>query len=526
MDVRFKPWMKRDPIECSVVKETALALLLKPIGEKETWVPKAGIENILEIKSAMESISSISSSIKSADESDGPQRFVMTPWRHQLESYIFVKRMWSAGEGAMLELGMGCGKTRVAIDAMQNTNDCSPVLIVCPKSVVQNWPREFIKHGVPGAFSVCALDKYSVAKRADIAAQHLSKASSYGKISVIVVNYETIWRDDFQPALNGIRTIIMDESQRGKAYNSTVSKFLGKFAPKCKYRLALSGTPMSNSPLDIFAQYRALCPSVFGTRYTVFKAKYAMMGGFQGKVVVGYQNEDDLRRKYLSHALQCDRSVLDLPEAIHIQRYVTLEANTRRIYDQMDKSLVAEVQSGVVTAANAMVKLLRLAQVTGGYVVTEDGDGVHCGTEKQENLEDLMDGLPADEPLVVFCRFHGDMDSVHEAARNQGRASLELSGRRNELAKWQSGGAPVLAVQIQAGGVGIDLTRACHVAYYSVGYSLGDYSQSEARAHRPGQTRPVRFYHLVCENTIDEKIYAALESKRDIVESIIGEMKS
>jgi SNF2 family DNA or RNA helicase len=525
MHIDFKPWARRASGDGTVEHQTAAAMLVRMHGEsKASWVPKAAISNLNEIASALNGLATLSQNIKGTDDLDVPKVCHTKPWRHQLEAYAYVRRMWAAGDGAMLEYGMGTGKTLVAILAMMNTPGCAPALIVCPKSVVQNWVREIGKHGVSGALAPLPLDKYSVAKRAEIAQQHIRKYAGSQTVPVIIVNYDVVWREDFQPALKGINTIILDESQKAKSHNGQTARFLGRFAPKCRYRLAMTGTPMPHSPLDIFAQYRAICPGVFGTRFSVFRSRYAMMGGFQGKQVVGYQNEAELRAKYLTHALQCDRSVLDLPEALHITRSVTLGKETSRIYREMEKTFVADVGAGVVTAANAMVSLLRLAQITGGCVPVENGDSLRVGREKQENLEDLLDGLALTEPVVVFCRFRADIDAVHDAARNTERGSAELSGRVNELAAWQSGSVPVLAVQIQAGGVGIDLTRACYVVYWSVGYSLGDYEQSLARAHRPGQTRAVTFYHIVAEGTIDEKIYAALETKKDIVDSILGDL--
>ena len=95
----------------------------------------------------------------------------------------------------------------------------------------------------------------------------------------------------------------------------------------------------------------------------------------------------------------------------------------------------------------------------------------------------------------------------------------------DELKRWQAGDAPVLAVQIDSGGLGIDLTRARYAIYYSLGFSLGSYEQSLARVHRPGQTRPVEYIHLLAENTVDEKVVAALSSRADVVNAVLQEMK-
>ena len=220
------------------------------------------------------------------------------------------------------------------------------------------------------------------------------------------------------------------------------------------------------------------------------------------------------------------KEVLDLPPETHVTYHCELAGEAARIYRDLEEDFVAQVRDGVVTAANAMVKLLRLQQVTGGCVPTDDGIGHRIDSAKQKLLADTLEDIGADEPVVVFCRFHADLDAVHEACKSLGYSSMELSGRRDELAQWQAGEAQVLAVQISAGGVGVDLTRARYTIYYSLSFSLGEYDQALSRVHRPGQTRPVEHIHLVARNTVDVKIMRALEKRAEVVQSILAEIKN
>jgi SNF2 family DNA or RNA helicase len=202
-----------------------------------------------------------------------------------------------------------------------------------------------------------------------------------------------------------------------------------------------------------------------------------------------------------------------------------LSPEALRVYLELEKDFVAEVRDGRVTAANAMVKLLRLQQVAGGWVKTDDGQYRRVDSAKQNLLADTFEDIGAGEPVVVFCRFHADLNAVHEAAKTAGFQSLELSGRRDELKRWQEGEAQVLAVQISAGGVGVDLTRARYSIYYSLSFSLGEYDQALSRVHRPGQTRPVEHIHLVARNTVDRKIMRALEKRAEVVEAVLAEIQ-
>jgi len=132
--------------------------------------------------------------------------------------------------------------------------------------------------------------------------------------------------------------------------------------------------------------------------------------------------------------------------------------------------------------------------------------------------------LPRDEPIVVFARFTDEIDRILKAFKTAGRTFGEVTGRRKDLDSWYDGKINSLAVQIQAGGVGIDLTRARYAVYWSTGFSLGDYEQSLARVHRPGQTRSVNYIHLIAKGTIDEKIYGALKSRANLVESVLANL--
>jgi SNF2 family DNA or RNA helicase len=179
-----------------------------------------------------------------------------------------------------------------------------------------------------------------------------------------------------------------------------------------------------------------------------------------------------------------------------------------------------------------LVELLRLQQVTSGHVFTDAGELQTVSTAKEELLAETLEDLPQEEPVVVFCRFVEDLRRVRRVAERQGRRYAQLSGSdHGGLRVWQDGEADVLGVQIQSGGVGIDLTksgeRPCRYAvYYSQGFSLLDYEQSLSRVHRPGQTSPVVYYHLVClvdeaERSIDELVYENLSRKREVIEGVL-----
>lgn len=292
-----------------------------------------------------------------------------------------------------------------------------------------------------------------------------------------------------------------------------------------------------NSPMDIFAQYRFLDPGVFGLNFYKFRNRYAIMGGYMNKQIIGYQNLNELHEKIYSIAFRVTKDVLDLPEENHIIRDFEMNDEAWKYYRQADSELGIMIGEDKVRTDIVVTQLLRMQQITSGYLPImreyyDDNDKLHRELDRVERidsgkaslLEEILEDIDEHEPIVVFTRFKHDLDEIKAAAERLGRTYGELSGRNKDALNDKAelaDGIQIAGVQIQAGGVGIDLTKARYGIYYSVGHSLGDYEQSLARIHRPGQTKPVIYYHLVAANTYDETIYASLAAKKDVVESIL-----
>jgi SNF2 family DNA or RNA helicase len=334
---------------------------------------------------------------------------------------------------------------------------------------------------------------------------------------------------------------VMDESHRLKAPGGKASRAAAMLAhgggaqrSEIPFRLALTGTPMPHDPLDLYAQYRILDPSILGTSYQRLKMRYAVMTNIPGApvpIVRGwrvqqgpYYNQalaDEFDAKFHSLAYVVGPEVLNIPAPLHIIRFCELGSKGQRIYNDLEKNFYAEVEAGEITASNALVKALRLQQAASGFARLSDAEGseIEIDDSKKALLADLL--ADVDEPVVVFCRFRHDLDAVHEACKSLKIGSMELSGRRNDLAEWQLGRAPILAVQTQAGGVGIDLSRAKIAIYYSLGLSLGDHLQSLSRLQAKDMTWHPAYYYLLAKGTVDEKVYRALHDRKDVIEEIM-----
>ncbi len=446
-------------------------------------------------------------------------------WLHQRQAYWYVEDL----PAAMLAMGMGTGKSLVGVATAVNT-DAKAILVLCPKSVISAWERQFAVHPIePISTVTLGGGAGSTAKKRDAAIAALALQQRLGRPIAIILNYESAWREPMSDWLlkQPWDLLIIDESHKLKAPGGVASRFVSKLARRAKKRLALTGTPMPHNPADIYAQYRALDPGIYGTSFQKFKFRYFDEDPFGGRLTVKPSMEDELNEKFHSIAYRVSADVLDLPEAVHVYRTFALSSASAKAYKELAGAFYAEIGGGTVTASNALVKLLRLQQVTSGYVRDDDGQDREVDMGKRDLLADVLDDLAEHEPVVVFARFQHDLDSIHEVAAKLGRTSSELSGRRNDLAAWQAGETDIIAVQIQAGGVGIDLSRAHYGIYYSLGFSLGDYDQSLARIRRPtadgSKPEGYAYVHLLAEGTVDEKVYRALQERRDVIESILAE---
>lgn len=476
-----------------------------------------------------------------ADLADTPTTTVA--WGHQRQGYHF-----SVGQpAAMLAMDMGTGKSLTAIALMEGWG-ASTVVVVCPTSVVGVWPREFRKHATR-PWRVVAPRKGTIAKRTAEMQDALASATPEAPVCV-VINYEAAWREPFATwALKQAWDVaVCDESHRIKAPGGKASLFAQRLGHRAARRLALTGTPLAHGPLDLYSQFRFLDEGIFGTSFAKFRNRYALMGGYGGYEVTGYQREDELAERMSRLAFQCKAAdVLDLPGERDETRSVPLDKATRRAYDELWGEYMTEVDGGLAAADNALTRLLRIQQITSGHlpVVDVDADGneteriVELGTEKRDLLEDYLRDIPVPtehgvtrhggDPVVVFCRFTHDLANVRAVAAKLGRSYGEISGQSKDALAEDATMAPgldVVGVQIQSGGVGIDLTAARYGVYYSIGFSLLDYLQSRARLHRPGQERPVLFTHLLTENTIDGTVYAALAARQDVIEAVLQAAKN
>lgn len=448
--------------------------------------------------------------------------FKTKPFKHQVRA---LKRALRQGHiGVLWEPGLG--KSKLIVDwacAEHMRGNVNRVLIICPLSVVGVWEDEFEKHS-PLDYHITFLGRGT---------RSIPDVGSH--LHIVVANYDIAWRrremvDRFRPEM-----VVADESHRIKKPSARRSRYL-RSLNKCHFRAILTGTPTPKSFLDLYSQWVFLNPTRFGTNFAAFKRRYIIYGGFMDKQVKGYSNVAELRTKVKADAtIVREEQALDLPPMTSQRVPIVLEDSAMRAYRKMEYELFLELQNGDVSdAANVAVKILRLQQITGGWIKSDEGNVLQISTAKlhatQERLEDLWND---DERVVVFARFRAEVQAISEFGVSSRVATYRMDGttrredrdefRRNFQAK---DGPSLFVAQIQTGGLGITLHSSAEVIFYSVTYALDDYIQAWRRVRRIGQTRRQRLQHIVAAGTIDLDIYANLRAKQNIMDTIMGNPQS
>lgn len=461
-------------------------------------------------------------------------------WAHQTRAVD-----WSLSRPASyLHLPMGAGKSRAVIDVFDQAG-AELVLIVAPKAVVGSvWPAQFTTWS-SREWHVAARVHGTIARRVGAAQSVLGAARAAQAPAAVVINYAALLSTSFMTWAMRVPwdVIVFDEIHSLKSPRGKTSKAAARLRRKCPRVIGLSGTPMPHSPLDIWAQLRTLSPDVLGRSFVAFRAQYAVMGGYQGKEVLSFRNLTQLadRISDVVFSPPAKEVELNLPRSTDIVRHVTLSPKATKLYRALHDKLCATIDEGTITYSNGLVRLLRMSQLTGGLAVVEKDppsmylldhaevmrrlnatkDTAHEQIEvcdaKEEALREILD--ETGQPVVVFGQFTHDLVTAERAAGEENY--LELSGHRNELGQWQRGERRVLGVQISTGAMGISLVRANICVYLSTGYNMGQYDQSRARLLRPGQERPVMYYHLHAKGTVDELIYRVLAERGDLVKGVL-----
>ena len=440
----------------------------------------------------------------------------MSLWNHQQKCIEKLKDLPGGG----IFMDMGSGKTATAIELIQ-VRGHKRILIACPKTAVESvWCKQLAQYMREECIVVPLVSELTVAERASALYNSAVKYKGFKGSVIWVTNYHGLIQEPLKSLCLSLKLdcVIADEGHILKSPGGSISRLFSRLGDKTPYRLELTGTPMTNDPLDIYGQYRFLNKGVFGTNYGKFRDRYCTVNPYSWKKT--FINQDELRKQLYTIAYRVrTEDVIDLPPYVDIVRGYNLNEKAREVYEELERELIALLEDGTeIEAANRLVLSLRTQQITSGIA---PGTDYYLDSGKMDMLQEVLSELDKDEPVVIFCRFKVDIKTAKDVCENLGRTSCEISGNKNQLVEFHNGSKTSAIVQIQAGSTAIDLSRARYCIFVSTNWSYGDYEQARRRVLRPGQTRSVVYVHLIANNTVDGTIANALISKKDLVEAIL-----
>ena len=453
------------------------------------------------------------------------------PFEHQKRAFEFVMHRFENDGGAALLVEMGCGKSLISVAVageLFNERRIRNLLIVCPLSICGVWEEEFSKFA-DFDYNLKIL-KGSLEKKAEALCSLQGRA-----LQIAVINYESAWRIERQIKNWHPDMIICDESHKIKSHNIAASKSLHKLGEKTRYKLILTGTAITNKAIDIFSQYKFLEPTIFGKSFYTFRNRYFDMVGYGNHTPVLKESmKDELRNKIHSIAFVAKKSeCLDLPETTEIIRKVELEPYAMNTYKHLVRDSFAELKNSEITVTNVLTKILRLSQLTGGFLGDDEGKKVHQISKAKLNaLEDIIDDVTSSgKKLVIMARFIPEIDAIKKLLVKKNLSFSVITGdvknRADEISKFQNDvDVLVFLGQIATAGLGITLTASSTMVFYSLDYSMSNFEQAKARIHRTGQKENCTYIYLIAANTVDEKIMKALKNKVNLAKSLIDDYRS
>ncbi len=436
---------------------------------------------------------------------------------YQRTGLAWMYELYRSGIGGCLADDMGLGKTVQVIALQLYILDGveHPTLVVCPTSVVGNWVKEFSRFAPE-----VRVHRYTGQRR---------QIDDLRAGDVLVTSYPILRIDQDQLANKEFALVVADEAQFVKNYRSKTARALRRI--KSRSRIALTGTPIENSLVDLWSILDWVLPGQFGS-WTRFQQQVVkpIQADSEGEAANRFARQ---LGPFLMRRKKTDPGIAPELPPISIQDLVVPMSNEQV---SLYKAVVAEAMEELAESEGMHRKGMILALLTSlkqicnhpAQYLKENGP-IMARSAKLDALLELMDVIVSEsEQCLVFTQYVTMGRILERAFEELGMKCCFLhggteSGLRDEMVKeFQSGMFPIFIISLKAGGTGLNLTAANHVIHFDRWWNPATENQATDRAYRIGQTRSVSVYRLISEGTVEEKIAELQQSKRRVADSILG----
>lgn len=413
-------------------------------------------------------------------------------------------------------------------DLMLDTCEVSKALVIAPLRVARDtWPAEAGKwdHLEDIDVSVIVGDK----KTRIAALNHPAM--------VYVINRENVKFLVEYYEKNGLRwdfdAVIIDELSSFKNHQSQRFKWLRKVRPFVKRMIGLTGTPTSNGLMDLWAEIGILDGGErLGRFIGRYREAYFKAGSMNPQTGVVFQYvprpgaEEQIYGKIADITISMKAmDYLNMPDCVPARHYVEMDKKERKLYDMLRKDLIIPLKDADIDAANAASLTGKLLQMANGAVYDENSAVREIHQRKLEKLEDLIEAANGQSVLVAYW-FKHDRQRIMEHLSSVGYKPRDIKESK-DIRDWNGGNIQVALIHPASAGHGLNIQSGGHILiWFGLTWSLELYQQTNARLWRQGQTDVVTIHHIICKDTVDEDVMAALEQKDITQEKLIAAVKA
>ena len=449
------------------------------------------------------------------------------PKRHQIIAMDFLR---SHPRCALFQ-DMGLGKTVETLTVAKELFDdfrIDKALVIAPKRVAEStWTSECEKWDHTRDLRVSKVLGSAKQRQAALSAD----------ADIYVINRENVqWLIEY---LNGIwpfDLVIIDELSSFKSAQAKRFRMLRRVIKLSEFVWGLTGTPASNGYMDLWAEMFLIDGGeALGKTISSYRSKYFNVGAHKGHIVYEYRlkagAKTDIDKRLSSFCLSMSKADwLQLPDIINNNVCVKMTSAERKVYDkfQIEKVLpllnssvssIEDMDSAIVGSTAAVVSG-KLLQMANGAVYDDEGQVFELHSQKLDALSEIVDSAQG-TPLLVFYSYKHDIDRI---MKRFSEAVVLKDGA--DIDRWNNGEIPMLLCHPASAGYGLNLQAGSHImVWFGLPWSLENYQQSIGRLHRQGQEHPVICHHIICDNTIDERVLRALQNKNATQKSLLDALK-
>ena len=439
------------------------------------------------------------------------------PHDYQKAGQKFITDTTSPGKALFLDMGLG--KTVITLSAfveLQEQGRAISCLIVSTKRIVESvWADEVKKWDHTRHLSVSVI--------AGNPKQRQEAALRYADIYAISVD-NLVWLLNITKEF-GLRysMIVFDELSLFKNHASKRFKSIRPFLPLFPIRLGLTGTPMSNSVPDIWAQmYLIDRGERLGTGIGKFRERFLEIGAHKGMVVYKYEPKPGAVEQITGLISDVCLSMkaedyLALPEINYVTITVDLPKEIKKQYDTLERDLVTQIDERDVSAISAGALVTKLSQFADGWIYDDTGEAVEIHRAKIDVVKELIE---SGERLIVAYNYNHTREALYRELSRYRIADLKQPGVDKA---WNAGELDAVISHPRSVGHGLNVQDGgTGVCWFGNNYSLDLFKQLNARLHRQGRTRPVTVFQIVARGTIDEEIVKSLDKKDNLQNILIN----